>query len=212
MAIRYRMNLMKSALAAEKRDSKHRLKMALIFIVCFGALGGAAFYVYSQLSLMEQTLYAEKLKLRKVEAEYRNYQEEVSVVNKADVELLGQLQTNRIYWTRKLEAMARYLPEAEPISYWITKFGYNDNSKAFTVSGYGYISQRQEQLLELERYLDSLRADHSYAYIFGTTYLKSAERSDEYLLTKDGARREREQERERISFEYASLRKGTDRK
>jgi Tfp pilus assembly protein PilN len=209
MAIRYRMNLMKSTLEAERLDSKLRMKMALLIIVCFGALGGAAFYAYSQLSLMEQTLYAEKLKLRKVEAEYRNYQEQASVVNKADVELLGQLQTNRIYWTRKLEAMAKYLPEAEPTSYWITKFGYNDNNKTFTVSGYGYITQRQEQLLELERYLDSLRADPSYAYIFGATYLRSAERNDEYLRTIDA---KRERERERVSFEYASLRKGAERK
>jgi hypothetical protein len=208
MAIRYRTNLMKSALAAEKRNNESRLKMALLFIVCFGALGGAAIYVYAQISLMEHTLYAEKLKLLKVEAEYRNYQEEVSVVNKADVELLGRLQTNRIYWTRKLDAMARYLPEADPISYWVTKFGYNDNSKTFTVNGYGYITQRQEQLLELERYLDSLRAEPSYAYIFGATYLKSAVRSDEQPLRITDARRDRE----RVSFEYASIRKGAERK
>jgi Tfp pilus assembly protein PilN len=209
MALRYNINLMKAALEAERRDSKLRFKMALIFIVCFGALGGAAIYAYAQLSLMEQTLYAEKMKLRKVEAEYRNYQEEVSVVNKADVELLGRLQTNRIYWTRKLDAMARYLPDEEPISYWITKFGYNDNNKTFTVNGYGYITQRQEQLLELERYLDSLRAESSYAYIFGTTYLKSAVRSDELFRT-DGARRDRD--RDRVSFEYASVRKGAETK
>jgi len=210
MAIRYRINLAKSMLEADKRNSKHRMNMALIFVICFGALGGAALYVYSQLSLMEQTLYDEKLKLLKVQAEYRNYQEETSVVDKADVELLGQLQTNRIYWTRKLEAIAKYLPDAEPISYWITKFGYSDDYKTFTVSGYGYITQRQEQLLELERYLDSLRAEPSYAYVFGATYLKSAVRSDEYLL--DGTRRERERERDRVSFEFASLRKGIERK
>jgi Tfp pilus assembly protein PilN len=205
MALKYNINLMKSALETERRNSKLRFKMALIFILCFGALGGAAIYVYAQLSLMEQTLYAEKQKLRKVEAEYRNYQEEVSVVNKADVELLGKLQTNRIYWTRKLDAMARYLPDEEPVSYWITKFGYNDNNRMFTVNGYGYITQRQEQLLELERYLDSLRAESSYAYIFGTTYLKSAVRSDELLFrTTD--------KRDRVSFEYASLRKGADSK
>jgi len=206
MAIKYRMNLMKSTLQAEELDYKRRLKMALMFIICFGALGGAAFYVYAQLSMMEQTIYAEKLKLRAVQAEFQNYQEETSVVNKADVELLGQLQTNRIYWTRKLEAMARYLPDSAPTSYWINKFGYNDNIKTFTVSGYGYISQKQEQLLELERYLDSLRTEPSYAHIFGATYLKSAERSDELLRTTDGAKRDR------VSFEYASLRKGTDRK
>ena len=206
MAIRYRMNLMRSTLEAEAFDYKRRLKAALLFIICFGTLGGAAFYVYTQLSLMEQTIYAEKLKLLAVEAEYRNYQEEAAVVNKADVELLGQLQTNRVYWTRKLEAIARYLPDSNPTSYWITKFGYNDNTKTFAVNGYGYISQRQEQLLELERYLDSLRAEPSYAYIFGATYLRSAERSDELLKTTDGAKRDR------VSFEYASLRKGVERK
>ncbi|GBU20809.1 hypothetical protein R80B4_00694 [Fibrobacteres bacterium R8-0-B4] len=208
MALKYNINLMRSALEAERRYSKLRLKMAIIFIVCFGALGGAAVYVYAQISLMKHTLYAEKQKLLKVEEEYRKYQEETSVVNKADVELLGRLQTNRIYWTRKLDAMARYLPEAEPISYWITKFGYNDNSKTFTVDGYGYITQRQEQLLELEQYLDSLRAEPSYAYIFGATYLKSAVRNDELPLRNTDAGRVRD----RVSFEYASLRKGAERK
>jgi Tfp pilus assembly protein PilN len=191
--------------AAEKRARTERGQMTLIALVCFSALGLAAFYTNLKILSMEQTITAEKRKLALIEAEYRNYQEMHVSIDKADIELLNQLQMNRIYWTKKLEAIARHLPDEQPISYWITKFGYKSASNTFNVHGYGYITQKQEQLLALDNYLNDLRSDPSYTDILSTTYLNSAVRSDE----EDN---DRGVTRERVSFEYSSLRKGASRR
>jgi Tfp pilus assembly protein PilN len=198
------MNLVKTVRETEKRHLKHKANMVLMSFICFGLLVFSGFYVFSQIMAMESTLAREKDKLRMIEAEYRNYHEATSVIDKADIELLNQLQSNRIYWTRKLEAMASHLPDEQPVSYWITKFGYRDNSKTFTVGGYGYITQRQEQLLALDSYLNNLRADANFSDVFSSTFLKSTERQDDN--SKASA------VRERVSFEYASVRKGAARR
>jgi len=196
------MNLVKSVREAEKRHLKHKANMGFMFFICFGLLVLSGFYVFSQVMAMEGTLIRERSKLRMIEDEYRNYQEATSVIDKTDIELLNQLQSNRVYWTRKLEAMASHLPDEQPISYWITRFGYKDNN--FTVGGFGYITDKQEQLLALDGYLNNLRADANYSDIFGTTFLRSTDRNDDN--EKGGMLRER------VSFEYASLRKGAVRR
>ena len=191
--IKYRMNLVKSVRAAEQRSQKHRTYITLLLALSFGLLALSGYNVFVKLTRMENTISQEKEKLKRIEAEYRNYQETQSIIDKADIELLNRLQMNRIYWTKKLEAMASHLPEEQPISYWITKFGYRPPT--FAVSGYGYITGKQEQLLTLDEYLTKLRADQNYSDVLGNTYLKSAVRSDE-------------DNRERVSFEYTSVRKG----
>jgi len=190
--VKYRMNLVKSIRAAEERGQKHHTYMLLLVVVCFGLLALSGFNVYTKIAKMEDTIWQERQKLKRVEAEYRNYHETQSTINKEDIELLNRLQMNRIYWTKKLDAMASHLPEEEPISYWITKFGYRPTT--FSVQGYGYITDRQEQLLTLDEYLTKLRADPTYSDVLSRTQLKSAQRSDEG-------------NRERVSFEYTSERR-----
>jgi len=202
--IRYKLNLVKSVRAAEKRARGERSQMTLIALVCFCALGLAIFSTYIKIEGMEKVVANEKRKLKMIEAEYRNYQEMHVSIDKADIELLNQLQMNRVYWTKKLEAIAKHLPDEQPISYWITKFGYKSNNRTFNVHGYGYITQQQEQLLALDNYLNDLRADVSYSDIFASTFLNSAVRSDE----EDN---ERKVKRDRISFEFSSVRKGAQR-
>jgi hypothetical protein len=191
--VKYRMNLVKTVRAAEHRGQKHRTYITLLLTVCLGLLALSGYNVFVKLSKMETTISQEKVKLKRIEAEYLNYQETQSTIDKADIELLNRLQMGRIYWTKKLEAMASHLPEEQPISYWITRFGYRPLT--FSVQGYGYITQRQEQLLTLDDYLTKLRADPNYSDVLGQTYLKSTVRSDE-------------DNRERVSFEYTSVRKG----
>lgn len=192
--IKYRLNLVKLVRRAERRSRAQAVNMALIAVMCFAAVGLAGFFTYYRIVGMERVIEKEKQKLAAIEAEYHSYQETNVSIDKADIELLNRLQSNRVYWTRKLEAMAKHLPNEEPISYWVTNFGYQGNS--FNVRGYGYITHKQEQLLALDEYLNNLRADPTYSDIFSPTYLNSTVRSDE------------EQNRERVSFEYSSLRKG----
>jgi hypothetical protein len=197
------MNLVKSVREAEKRSLKHRTNMVILFSACFGLLALASYNTYLKIMTMENEIAKEKNKLALIEAEFRNYNATQSIIDKDDIELLNKIQTSRVYWTRKLDAMASHLPEEEPISYWITKFGYR--APTFTVQGYGYITGKQEQLLTLDNYLTKLRADkENYSDLFGSTVLKSAARSDEDDR-RGGIR-------ERVSFEYNSTKKGGAKK
>ncbi|MCL2182928.1 MAG: hypothetical protein FWB85_05595 [Chitinispirillia bacterium] len=199
--IKYRMNLVRSLRVAEKRDQTHKAWATLMLLGAFVVLAGAGYFVYDRVAGMQRVLNTERTELSRLDAEYqellKHYESTQSTVDRADIELLNQIQTGRIYWTKKLEAMARHLPENEPISYWITRFNYR--GAAYGVSGYGYITERQEQLLALDDYLNKLRADPNWSDVFGTTSLRSAVRSDEI---------EKGVLRERVSFEYASMKKG----
>jgi Tfp pilus assembly protein PilN len=196
--IKYRLNLVKLVRSAERSARAQAFNMAVITVFCFAVLGLAGFFTYARIIGMENVIAREKQKLAAIEAEYKSYQETNVSIDKADIELLDRLQRSRVYWTRKLEAMAKHLPNAEPISYWVTSFGYAGNT--FNVRGYGYITPKQEQLLELDEYLKNLREDATYSDVFSPTYLNSTIRSDEEA--SGGGKRER------VSFEYSSLRKG----
>ncbi len=194
--IKYNVNLVRTIREEERRAQSQKLSVLLISLSCFGFLLVSAFYSTLQIFSMRHLIQEERDKLARVEAEYKKYKQTQMTVDKADIELLDHLQTKRVYWTRKLESMASHLPDSQPISYWITQFGFKQSS--FTVKGYGYITPRQEQLVELDNYLNNLRTDDAYNDVFPITFLNSAVRSDEG-------------ERERVSFEYSSLRMGATR-
>ncbi|MFP4014589.1 MAG: PilN domain-containing protein [Chitinispirillaceae bacterium] len=190
--VKYRINMVKMIREEERKARTQRLSILLISLSCFAFLLISIFYSTLQVLGMQLLINKEREKLARIETEYKKYRKTKMTVNKSDIELLDRLQTNRIYWTKKLESMAMHLPDSQPISYWITDFGYKQNS--FTVRGYGYITPMQEQLIELDTYLNNLRMDQNFSDIFRTIYLNSAVRTDEAV-------------RRRVSFEYSSLRR-----
>ena len=189
--MKYRLNLVREIQQQQRAAETRRVRLVGLTAFCFGALFVALFYALLQALTMQASIQEEKARLTRLKAEYQHYRASKMIVNKSDVELLDKLQKSRIFWTRKLVPMARYLPD----NYWITKFGYEQ--KMFSVVGYGYISPRQEQLITLDDYLNNLRADSLYKDVFTTSYLKSTVRTDEGF-------------RERVSFEYVSLSRGTN--
>jgi Tfp pilus assembly protein PilN len=188
--MKYSINLVRQARVEEHKAEKIRVRLLALTAAGFGVLVLALFYGVLQILDMQSKIRTEEENLSRIQAEYRKYQETKMIIDKADIELLSGIQTRRIYWTKKLASMALHLPD----NYWITKFGYDRN--LFSVVGYGYISNRQEQLITLDDYLNSLRADSLYNDVFRTSYLKSTVRTDEGV-------------RERVSFEYVSLSRGT---
>jgi hypothetical protein len=184
--MKYQINLVRQIRVDEKRMIvlHNRIFVAATFCICLLTL--SVVYLVFQILNMEMKISAEKQTLGRIEMEYSKYKATKMQVDKADIELLDNLQGSRIFWTKKLAAMAYYLPE----NYWITKFGYD--ARTYKVSGYGYISGQQEQLITLDDYLNKLRADSTYNDVFNTTNFNSVQRSDE-------------EGRSRISFEYSSM-------
>jgi len=189
MIMRYQLNLVRELRKREGKTSRDRTRVLLLALVCFAVCALAVLYEMLTVFQMQQVLRNQRDNLARIEAEYRKYKETRMIVDKADIELLDKLQNGRVFWTRKLASMALHLPD----NYWITAFGYEDST--YLVSGYGYISPEQEQLITLDDYLNLLRGDSTYNDNFPVTFLNATEREDEYG-------------RQRVSFKYSSPKAG----
>lgn len=182
----YNINLIRTARLEEKKAERKRLSTMILVLCCFGILLLSLFYTGLQILFIENKLAEERNNLERIKNEYSRYKATKTIIDKSDIELLDTLQHDRIFWTKKLVAMAQFLPE----NYWITQFGFNKSS--FDVDGYGYITKEQEQLITMDDYLNQLRSDTTFNDVFDHTYLNSTERKDEKT-------------RERINFKYSAV-------
>lgn len=184
--MKYSINLVRTLREQERRQALARRRTSMLVILCLVSLALAIGYNTLHVVAMRSVIAEEHNKLARIDAEYKQYKATTLIVDKADIELLDKLQNDRIFWTRKLAAMAVHLPE----NYWVTKFGYG-KANTFQVDGYGYITKAQKQLITLDDYLNLLRADSLFNDDFKTTHLDLAKRDDE------GSR-------ERVNFEYSA--------
>jgi len=184
--MKYAINLVRTIRIEERKNEIRRIRILTITAISFGVLILALFYSALNVLTMESKLKEERIKLGRIEAEYKRYKETTMIVNKADVELLNQLQSERIFWTKKLASMAMHLPE----NYWITDFSFSQGK--FDVKGYGYIAADQRQLVTIDDYLNLLRADTLFNDVFRQIYLNATERKDE-------------KDRQRVSFDYSAI-------
>ncbi len=181
----YTANMVRDLRLAEKKAETSRVMAVMAGWACFGVLALAILYTVLKVLTMESILDAERQRLWRLQEAYKKYTATRAVVDKSDIELLDTLQGSRIFWTRKLAAMAMHLPD----NYWITEFSYK--RKEMNVSGYGYITPDQEQLVTLDDYLNLLRQDSTFNDDFARTYLNLTERDDEGR-------------RLRVGFDYSS--------
>lgn len=168
----YRINLIRDLREREFRTERKRRLAVILGLGCFGFF--LLSLVYSGLTIwqMESILGNEREKVNRLQQEYQKYAAARLIVDKSDVELLSGLQGRGIFWTRKLAAMAKHLPD----NYWITDFKYDGGE--FRVAGYGLSGPRQDHLLVLDEYMNRLRADTSFADVFPRVFLNYAERQD----------------------------------
>jgi Tfp pilus assembly protein PilN len=184
--MKYAINLVRTIRIEEHKNEIKRVRILTMTGVCFGLFILSLFFTGLNILTMEATLKEEQMKLERIEAEYKQYKETTMIINKADIEQLKQLQSDRIFWTRKLASMALHLPE----NYWITDFNFSQSK--FDVKGYGYIAADQRQLVTIDDYLNLLRVDTLFNDVFRQIYLNSTERKDE-------------KDRQRVSFDYSAI-------
>lgn len=182
----YRLNLIRDLREREYRIERQKRLAVILGAGCFGFF--LISLVYSGLTMwqMERVLTSEEDKVNRLQQEYKKYTATRLIVDKSDIELLDGLQGKGIFWTRKLAAMAKHLPD----NYWITGFKYA--SGELRVSGFGNTTSKQDQLLILDLYIRELRADTSFSDVFPTVFLNIADRRDE-----SG----------RVSFEFSAMQK-----
>lgn len=185
--MKYSINLVRQMRLEETKAQRLKSRIFTLAAACTGLLVLAVLVLVFQMLRMQVSLKNERDEVNRIELEYGKYRATKMVIDKSDIQRLDSLQANRIYWTKKIAAMAYYLPE----NYWITKFSFD--GKLFKVTGYGYITESQEQLITLDDYLNKLRADSTYNDVFKATHFNAVQRSDEKGLN-------------RVSFEYSSMR------
>jgi hypothetical protein len=183
----YTINLVRQIRLEEQKLLRQKNRVFILAASCTGILIIACLLLVSQVIAMEAKLNIERQVLARIELEYGKYRSTRMVIDKADIERLDSLQSARIFWTKKLAALAYYLPE----NYWITSFKFD--ARLLGVQGNGYISEGQDQLITLDDYLNKLRADSTYNDVFNMTYFNAVNRSDE-------------EGRSRVVFEYSSSR------
>jgi hypothetical protein len=166
----YTINLIRDLREKEIKVERQSRLLRIFGLGCFGFFLLSLLYSGLTIWQMEQVLELEKDKLSRLNLEYQKYTAARLIVEKSDLELLNDLQGKGVFWTRKLASMAKHLPE----NYWITSFAFKDEE--LKVSGYGYASQQQDQLLVLDQYLNRLRSDTSFADTFHKMQLNIAER------------------------------------
>jgi hypothetical protein len=167
----YRLNLIRSI---REREKKAERRKRLAFIMAAGCFGFFALSIlYSALTIwqMERVISMERDKLSRLKQEYQKYTATKLIVDKSDVELLGSLQGKGIFWTRKLAAMAKHLPD----NYWITRFSYQN--EFLSIGGFGLAGPQQGQLLVLNDYITELEKDTSFADVFKDVRLVKVDRS-----------------------------------
>lgn len=169
----YRINLVRILREREKKLEKQRRYQAVGGLACFVVLALAVAYSAFTILRMERVLSAEKEKLVQVENEYKKYTATRTIVEKGDVELLNGLQGRGIFWTKKLAALALHLPDY----YTITDFSYRNGE--LRVSGFGFATSRQDQLLVLDGYLNGLRGDTTFSNVFKEIFLSTAQRAED---------------------------------
>jgi hypothetical protein len=185
--MKYSINLIKRQRAEEERAEGLRLRTSVFAMVSFGILGIAVLFTFSQIVGMNFVLAGERNSLSLIKAEYGKYRSTRMIVDKGDLAILDSLQGSRIFWTRKLTALALHLPD----NYWLTQLSYDPPT--FRAAGYGTISPEQNQLVTINDYLNRLRQDSTYCDIFHSTMFNSTSRTDERTQS-------------RVSFAFSSVR------
>ena len=185
--MKYRLNLIGDVKRARVRAEAWRIQLVSLSAVCFGLLAVSLFYAVLQVLTMQTSLREEKARIVRLMSEYQHYKSSKMIVNKADVELLDKLQNDRIFWTKKLVSIARYLPD----NYWITRFSYKN--KLLTVEGTGDVDLQQQQLISLDDYLNALRVDPMFRDVFKDVYLNKTSLNEE------------EKKRPEIGFSYSAV-------
>jgi len=163
----YTINMIRSLRESERKALAQKTFLRILTMIAFGVLGCAFIYGVFQVLSMNRVIYYKTENLQRLHEQFKKYKETKESVNRQDVVLLDKLQNGKVFWTKKLATIAKYLPD----NYWTTSFSFNGES--FNVSGYGYAGNQQKQLVILDKYITDLKSDTVFMDIFENVYLNS---------------------------------------
>jgi Tfp pilus assembly protein PilN len=169
----YRINLIRDLREREKKKERQKRLTIIMGFGCFGFFLISILYSSLTISQMEQVLTHESDQVAHLTQEYQKYAKARLIVDKADLEQLNSLKDKGLFWTKKLSALAKHLPD----NYTITSFSFGND--LLRVTGYGFASPQQDHLLILDEYLNQLRADTTFSGTFTKIQLNNTDRKED---------------------------------
>lgn len=165
--VRYTTNLIRTLRIEERKAEQLQRLTAILTTGSFAFLGLAILYGVLNFWSMNAVIQVETDNLNHLREEYKKYQATQETVDKGDVELLNQLQTGGIFWSKKLAALGRHLPEGHLLN--SIKF----EGSNLRVTGMTGPEAGQDDLLVLQRYLQDLEKDPTFNQDFPKLRLTS---------------------------------------
>jgi hypothetical protein len=171
--MRYSINLVRQTRVAERKAEQFRLRISVFSMICFGVLAVAVVFSFFEILSMHIVIMNEHQSVARIKNEYGKYKATRMIVDKADIELLDSLQNSRIFWTRKLTALAVHLPDY----FCLGEFKYQPPDFQAAISC--PLALQQNQLVTIDDFLNRLRQDSDWHDLFHKTVLYSASRGEQ---------------------------------
>jgi Tfp pilus assembly protein PilN len=168
--VRYSTNLIRTLRSQEAKSEQRQRLTAIFAIGGFTLLSLAVVFAALNIWSMAKVLTVETQNLDRLKQEYQKYTVSKDIIDKADIELLDNLQTSNIFWSKKLAVLGRHLPAGCSL----TDLRFQDDN--LQVTGIAQSLPDQNELLVLEKYLQDLRTDPNFNQHFSSVRLTTASR------------------------------------
>ena len=159
---------LKQQAEAEARTFRNTL---ISFVIFFVILYGAVFYMRGQL---REKVQNRKDMLTEIEGQIEKYQTSGDYLSSEDLEKIAEISQNRIFWAKKLVALADHTDDKIAIE----KFTYkNGVLKLFGITPLD--RERKEHELIIEGFIDKLQANDQIAGDFPEIYFEKSSKDKE---------------------------------
>ncbi len=176
----FKVNLNKTAI--ENREQKVSKRKFWLGLFCYFLLLGAfVAFGYWRDQLIEEKIAERQGRLDQIEAELDALQQNPRYVSEEDVDVLAELEQNRLLWTSKLGALPQVLPEKAVY----TKLYFDSSQNKFVIQGLTDIRKDQKELDFVLMLIDAIRANQKLSADFievDFDYSKRAEVGEQTVL------------------------------
>lgn len=166
----FKINLNKQGeLKQQEAETKRQLKFVILGAVAVLLLG-MSFFVYIQ-KMLDDRLQSRKTTLSKIKKELKNLEASGDYLTKNDIQKLAAYSNDRIFWTKKLEALSE--KTSDKIA--ITSFAFK--GKTLILNGITKIDKEEKELDHINEFINKLKSDPRISEDFPNIGIESAKRS-----------------------------------
>lgn len=166
----FKINLNKQGeLKQQEQETKQQFKYVVLAAVAVLLLG-MGFFVYIQ-QLLEDRLHSRKVTLSKIKKELKNLEASGDYLTKNDIQKLAEYSNDRIFWTKKLEALSE--KTSDKIA--ITSFSFR--GKKLILNGITKIDKEEKELDNVHQFIRKLKSDPRISEDFPNIGIESAKRA-----------------------------------